>query len=113
MKKFTTLAGTPHYIAPEVIKQCYDEKCDLWALGIITYQLFSQGEFPFGGENESAIFKNIRRASIFLPETCDEEIVSDEQSDEYGYDWRTMSDEAKDFIRQLLHKNPAKRPSAR
>ena len=40
--------GTPYTVAPEIIKGSYDEKSDLWALGVITYLLLS-GETPFGG----------------------------------------------------------------
>lgn len=40
-EKLKNLVGTPHYIAPEVIKQAYDEKCDIWSLGVMAYQLFS------------------------------------------------------------------------
>jgi len=65
--KFTNLVGTPHYLAPEIIKQEYDENCDIWALGIVAYQLFSQGEFPFDAENEMQIYKEIRKGKLFLP----------------------------------------------
>lgn len=26
--------GTPYTVAPEVIKGSYDEKCDIWAIGM-------------------------------------------------------------------------------
>mmetsp|Transcript_26332 Transcript_26332/g.25512 ORF Transcript_26332/g.25512 Transcript_26332/m.25512 type:complete len:146 (+) Transcript_26332:201-638(+) len=29
--------GTPYYIAPEVLDQEYDNKCDLWSCGVIIY----------------------------------------------------------------------------
>lgn len=32
-------AGTPHYMAPEMIRGQYDEKCDLFAVGIIMFQV--------------------------------------------------------------------------
>lgn len=39
-------SGTPAYMAPELVLQSYDEKCDLWSVGMLTYQLCT-GRFPF------------------------------------------------------------------
>ena len=50
-KKLTALVGTPYYIAPEVIKGEYDEKCDVWSCGVILYLLLS-GMPPFVGHTE-------------------------------------------------------------
>ena len=40
--------GTIYYTAPEIIKNVkYDEKCDIWSLGVTLYELYF-GELPFG-----------------------------------------------------------------
>jgi serine/threonine protein kinase len=56
-------------LAPEVINLAYNEKCDIWALGVITYQLFSQGKFPFEGENEVRLYKKILKGQPYFPES--------------------------------------------
>jgi len=43
----STFCGTPLYVSPEILKgQLYDEKIDLWAIGILTYELLF-GTIPF------------------------------------------------------------------
>jgi serine/threonine protein kinase len=43
----STFCGTPLYLSPELLKgQRYDEKVDLWAIGILAYELVI-GNSPF------------------------------------------------------------------
>jgi calcium-dependent protein kinase len=35
--KFNEKIGTINYMAPEIFKKCYDEKCDIWSIGVIAY----------------------------------------------------------------------------
>ena len=37
-----------YYISPEVIKGVYDEKCDIWSIGVMLYILVT-GVPPFDG----------------------------------------------------------------
>ncbi len=94
-QKMHTILGTPYYIAPEVLKGNYDEKCDIWSIGALTYIMLS-GEPPFKGKSNNEIFMKIIKDPIkFNP-----------------YKWNNLTENSKDFIKICLNKDPDKRPSA-
>mmetsp|Transcript_22420 Transcript_22420/g.35199 ORF Transcript_22420/g.35199 Transcript_22420/m.35199 type:complete len:502 (-) Transcript_22420:256-1761(-) len=91
----TTRVGTPYYIAPEVLGRHYTKACDLWSIGVIMYILLC-GYPPFYGDNDTEIFSSVQRAQFYFPSP----------------EWDTISEEAKNLIKQLLSKRPEDRPTA-
>lgn len=58
-KKMKQTFGTAYYIAPEVLTSHYNEKCDVWSIGVILYILLS-GRPPFDGKDDKEIVKKVR-----------------------------------------------------
>jgi len=89
----TTICGTYSYMAPEIFeknKKGYSFEVDIWSVGIIMYQLLT-GKLIFDGNKEEIPNKILR----FQPEDLD---VSE------------LSDVAANLIKQILVKDPRKRP---
>lgn len=69
-----TLCGTFEYMAPEVIlRQKQTKKTDIWALGILLYELF-HGNAPFRGNRMDAILEQITQNRILFKKNVDPEI---------------------------------------
>ena len=63
-----TMVGTPYYVAPEVLKGDYDERCDVWSLGVIMYILLC-GYPPFEGDNNKVIFQKILNSEVVVEDS--------------------------------------------
>jgi eukaryotic-like serine/threonine-protein kinase len=64
-KELRMLIGTPHYMAPEQIvsKTDVDQRADVWALGIIMYELMV-GETPFEAETANAVLQLVKTREV-------------------------------------------------
>ena len=58
-KKLDEVAGTPLYMAPEVINGSYGKEADMWSLGVLLYTLVS-GFFPFYAKSTKSVFLKIK-----------------------------------------------------
>jgi len=62
--KIKGLAGSPNYMAPEVVgDEEHGTKADIWSAGVVTYILLS-GEMPFYGHNFKSLKKKILKNDI-------------------------------------------------
>ena len=52
----TKRLGTLHYMAPEVLNQRYNEKCDLWSAGLILLVMLV-GSLPFKSSDRFELTK--------------------------------------------------------
>ncbi|KAH7280598.1 hypothetical protein KP509_36G005300 [Ceratopteris richardii] len=84
-QKFTDLAGSAYYIAPEVLKGEYSQEIDVWSAGVVLYVMLS-GVAPFNGETDEDIFDSIRKGSIRFQ----------------GSLWEKITFPAKDLISKML-----------
>ena len=57
-----TIVGTPYYLSPELCEdKPYNEKSDVWALGVLLYEMCTGGKHPFDAQNEGALIRKIMK----------------------------------------------------
>ena len=95
-KNEKSIVGSAYYIAPEVLNQDYNEKCDTWSVGVILY-MFLVGRAPFDGKTNEEIINSIKTKTL----------------DEKNEKLLQRSPEVRDLIKGLLDKDTNKRLSAK
>mmetsp|Transcript_28189 Transcript_28189/g.80059 ORF Transcript_28189/g.80059 Transcript_28189/m.80059 type:complete len:545 (+) Transcript_28189:154-1788(+) len=91
----TTKAGTPYYVAPQVLAGKYDQLSDMWSVGVIMYVMLC-GYPPFFGETDAEVLAKVRLGNFSFN----------------AADWKNVSEDAKNLIRMLLKMNPRDRYTA-
>lgn len=91
----STKAGTPYYVAPQVLQGKYDCSCDIWSCGVIMYTMLC-GYPPFYGKTDQEVLSKVRKGMYqFEPKY-----------------WRHISQDAKKLISMLLKFEPETRYTA-
>lgn len=98
----THACGTPLCLAPEVWRRSYTDKVDVWAVGLMAFELLT-GQAPFpsnrlrgcSAKSEKQRLNNVRNGRVAYRES-----------------FFRLSNEAQHFVRSLLSVDVASRPSA-
>ena len=91
-QKAKTMVGTPYYLSPEIINnKPYDSKSDIWALGVLLYELMTF-KMPFSATSLPLLSIKINRG-VFHPPP------------------KIYSAEIKNLLNRCLTIDPTKRPS--
>ena len=92
-EKAKTMVGTPYYLSPEIINgQPYDSKNDIWALGVMIYEMMSFKK-PFNANSLPALSLRILRGVYQPPPSY-------------------YSKDLINLVKMCLNLEPKKRPSA-
>jgi len=94
-KKMHQTYGTPYYIAPEILAGEYNEKCDVWSVGVIMYILLC-GRPPFDGQTDDEILENVSKGTYKTDSAV----------------WKNVSKEGLDLVQKMLKFDPEKRISS-
>lgn len=97
------LRGTPCFLAPEALQSKRGFASDIWAVGVMTYQLLSIGQLPFtdktspGSPSITKVFRSVLEDSVRFDDPT----------------WLGVSNNAKAFIVACLAKAVSDRPTVK
>ncbi|PKI73558.1 hypothetical protein CRG98_006139 [Punica granatum] len=89
------LAGSPAYVAPEVLSGNYSQKVDVWSAGVLLHALLL-GFLPFQGDSLEDVFEAIKSVEL----------------DFHAGLWESVSMPARDLIGRMLTRDVSARISA-
>lgn len=89
------MAGSPAYVAPEVLSGNYSEKVDIWSAGVLLHALLL-GFLPFRGDSLEDVFDAIKNVEL----------------DFNSGQWKSVSLPARDLICRMLTRDVAARIAA-
>ena len=88
-----TVVGTPQYLAPEQLQgKPIDERADLWAVGVVLYEIFTS-QTPFKGDNPMQVIVATLNEQPTPPRTY----------------WKQMPEPLEQIILKCLSRDPGRR----
>jgi calcium-dependent protein kinase len=103
-------AGTPIFIAPEVLRCRYSFPADMWSVGIVAYMLLT-GRLPFTGEEGAEVASLYMTSHVYNNKDVFRAVLYADLDFERP-PWDVVSAEALDFVKCLLSRNPEDRLTA-
>ena len=95
-KKLSGCFGSAYYVAPEVLQNEYNEKCDIWSCGVILYILLT-GKPPYPGRDSKLILNLVKTDPL--------KITPDKVAN--------INLDCVDLLKKMLEINPKERISAK
>lgn len=94
-QNLTGVAGSPAYVAPEVLLGRYSEKVDIWSSGVLLHALLV-GFLPFKGDSQEALFEEIKNVKLDFQTGV----------------WNSISKSARDLVGRMLTRDVSARITA-